>query len=58
VSGFGWFSARKGDMFQFAAKGRKVMAAAKTKVRELFSEFLEDERSGNELPRFRRRPGI
>jgi hypothetical protein len=33
--------------YQATAKGRKAMVAAKMKVRELFSELLEDERSGS-----------
>lgn len=57
MSGFGWLSARKGDMFRSGAtvrpppKGRKAMAAAKMKVRELSSELLDDERSGSGAPR-------
>jgi hypothetical protein len=53
VSGLGRLSARKGDTFRFGAsirpsrKAASPLAAAKMKVRELFSELLEDERSGH-----------
>jgi PadR family transcriptional regulator PadR len=38
-------------VYQATPKGRKAMAAAKLKVRELFSELLENARPENGLPR-------
>jgi PadR family transcriptional regulator len=38
-------------VYRATTKGHKAMAAAKVKVRELFSSLLEDERSQNGLPR-------
>jgi PadR family transcriptional regulator PadR len=38
-------------VYQATPEGRKAMAAAKVKVRELFSELLEDARPENGLPR-------
>ena len=37
-------------VYRATPKGRKAMAAAKVKVRELFSELLEDEHSESGLP--------
>ena len=38
-------------VYRATPKGRKAMAAAKVKVRELFSELLEDELQEDSLPR-------
>jgi DNA-binding PadR family transcriptional regulator len=38
-------------VYRATPEGRKAMAAAKLKVRELFSELFEDEPSENGLPR-------
>jgi PadR family transcriptional regulator len=38
-------------VYRATPKGHKAIAAAKVKVRELFSELIEDERSENGLPR-------
>jgi PadR family transcriptional regulator, regulatory protein PadR len=38
-------------VYRATPKGREAIAAAKVKVRELFSELLEDERTENGLPR-------
>jgi PadR family transcriptional regulator PadR len=42
-------------VYRATPKGHKAMAAAKLKVRELFSELFEDERPENGLPR---RPAV
>jgi hypothetical protein len=38
-------------VYRATPKGREAMAAAKLKVRDLFSELFEDERPENGLPR-------